>query len=186
MGSKLKTILFALSALLLLICIIILISLRSSLCLNNSTRIETSSQTLLEVIYLGEHINDLRDSFNSQGITLQIYQAEESGHYKDKVILVDVSVKSLNYSELKKLSEQNSLYFINVQSMESISSELLDSNSYDVFIASDQDSKNCVRISTDQTGKKETLVFGYFMTKDGQYNDLVEQMIDVNSRLGPS
>lgn len=185
MFNKYKSLLISLLVFLLLIifCIITLSSIRSTLFPCNATNNDPSKQTLHEVIYIGEHFTEVCEDISLDGIELLTYQPEEQGIYHDKVILIDVLAKSVNYSELKSLADHNSLYFINVESMETISKIILESDSYDVFLPSDQNSKNCVRISSDRSGKKKTLVFGYTVNEGHQYDDLIEKMRFVSASV---
>lgn len=178
MLNKYKSLLISLLVFLLLMVfgIITLGSIRFTLFPNNASNKDPSKQTLHEVIYIGEHFTEVCEDFSLDGVELLIYESEEQGLYQNKVILIDVLAKAVNYSDLKSLADHNSLYFINVESMETISKIILESDSYDVFLPSDQNSKNCVRISSDQTGKKKALVFGYTMSKGYQYDDLIEKM----------
>jgi len=105
------------------------------------------------------------------------YESVTGIKYRDGVILVDAQYYSLDYSEFKRLSEYNTLFFINVQSMEKIAKEILDTDSYDVFATTDENLKNTVRIITDQNGKKQMTVIGYYSYDTNLYGDLIDQMI---------
>ena len=97
-------------------------------------------------------------------------------NYCDSVILIDAQCNSLDYPVINRLSEHNTLFFINVQSMEKIAKEVLGTDSYDVFASTDGNLKNTVRISTDQNDIKQMKVIGYYSYDTNLYGDLIDQM----------
>ena len=139
--------------------------------------ITTSLGSPMQVaVYMGDNNSELRDAFSEKGIALVAYKNATDIEYSDSAILVDAQCYSLDYSDIKRLSEHNTLFFINVESMEKIAKEILDTDSYDVFATTDENLKNTVRIRTDQNGKKKMTVIGYYSYDKDLYGDLIDQM----------
>ena len=92
-------------------------------------------------------------------------------------VIFDGQTADLDFSIIKNLVRDHTVYLINVESTLKIANEVFGSMSYEDFLGSDQGLKQLLKISMDPSGHPVLTVITYLDTAAAGYQDLVRALL---------
>ena len=89
-------------------------------------------------------------------------------------IIIGCRSGDLDYSLIKALAKQHTIFLIDVDSTKQIASLIFDLKSYEEFLGSDHNLKQLIKIGPDQSGRLTLVVISYLDPEIAGYQDLVK------------